>query len=77
MISYTKAIEIIENQKLKGNKCFLNLKDCLDKITSENIFSPIDSPPFSQSAMDGYAIKFGKSDKYKIVGENNFIIIGF
>ena len=28
MISYTKAIEIIENQKLKGNKCFLNLKDC-------------------------------------------------
>ena len=70
MISYTKAIEIIENQKLKGNKCFLNLKDCLDKITSENIFSPIDSPPFSQSAMDGYAIKFGKSDKYKIVGES-------
>ena len=54
----------------------IEIKDALNRILAEDIISEIDIPPFTRSAMDGYAIKaedsFGASPKnpnrIKLVG---------
>ena len=38
------------------------LGDALDRVLADDIISPIDLPPFDNSAMDGYAIHFEDSD---------------
>ncbi|MFP4020647.1 MAG: gephyrin-like molybdotransferase Glp [Halanaerobium sp.] len=35
----------------------LNLDNGLDRILAEDIYSPVDLPPFSRSTVDGYAVK--------------------
>lgn len=48
----------------------MDLAIAVNHILAEDIFSPVDLPPFNQSAMDGYAIKFkDRSKKLKITGE--------
>lgn len=39
----------------------VSLPDALDRVLAEDIVSPIDLPPFDNSAMDGYAIHFEDS----------------
>jgi len=39
----------------------VSLPDALDRVLAEDIVSPIDLPPFDNSAMDGYAILFEDS----------------
>lgn len=39
----------------------VSLSDSLDRILAEDIVSPIDLPPFNNSAMDGYAIHYEDS----------------
>ncbi|HSF52382.1 MAG TPA: molybdopterin molybdotransferase MoeA [Algoriphagus sp.] len=48
----------------------LPLKHCLSYYLAEDIYAPISLPPFRQSAMDGYAIKYGPAQTYKLVGES-------
>ena len=47
----------------------MSLGDALNYILYEDVISPIDMPPFRQSAMDGYAIKWSEDDLFSIVGE--------
>ena len=35
----------------------LNLDNCLGRILAEDLYSPVDLPPFSRSTVDGYAVK--------------------
>jgi molybdopterin molybdotransferase len=37
----------------------MNLNHCVGKVLAEDIISPLNSPPFAQSAMDGYAVALG------------------
>ena len=46
------------------------IKNSIGFYLSRDLFSPMDSPSFNQSAMDGYAIKFSKSKNYTVVGES-------
>ena len=39
----------------------VSLPDALDRVLAEDIVSPIDLPPFDNSAMDGYAIHYENS----------------
>ncbi len=39
----------------------VSLPDSLDRVLAKDIVSPIDLPPFDNSAMDGYAIRFEDS----------------
>jgi len=59
MISVTQALEQI-NQTTKlllpETKA---LKDAFGAVLAANVYTPIDSPPFAQSAMDGYAVSLG------------------
>ncbi|WP_242157612.1 gephyrin-like molybdotransferase Glp [Aestuariivivens sediminis] len=38
-------------------------------VISQNIYSPINMPPFRQSAMDGYALHLHDLSEYKLIGE--------
>lgn len=70
MISVEEAHSIITSCPIKIQVEKRALKDCLGDVLAEEVLSPIDMPPFNQSAMDGFALHFvdGKTD-YKIIGE--------
>lgn len=57
MISYEKARELILNNvgKLSGEE--VKLEETIGRVLAENVFSPLEMPPFAKSAMDGYGIK--------------------
>jgi molybdopterin molybdotransferase len=65
MITVEEAKSIILNNVFQLTEA-INIKtiDSLGYILAEDIYSPLDLPPFNQSNVDGYAVKF--SDK-----ENN------
>lgn len=55
----TKALESIE----------ISISEALGYSLSEDISSPIDMPPFDNSAMDGYAIHEWDSNTYEVIDE--------
>jgi len=70
LITVEEAIKIIDlnsslNHKTEQKKIAL----CEGFVLSEEITSPINMPPFRQSAMDGYAINMHDSNKYSLLGE--------
>jgi len=70
MISVEEALSLVESNILKGNTETKELSNALGHTLAEDIFSPIDMPPFPQSAMDGYAVNYDDSiSDYKLIGE--------
>lgn len=45
------------------------LQEAMGHFLANDLFSPIDMPPFHQSAMDGYAVHIHNEKNYKIIGE--------
>lgn len=70
MISVSEAKELISlNTKLLDSKS-IDLYSANGLILAESVFSPIDTPPFNQSAMDGFAFRFNEiNNSLQIVGE--------
>lgn len=72
MISYSEAYKIIrdEFQKLKLHTEEVDLLNSLNRILAEDVYADTNLPPFDNSAMDGYAVKFNPSRKqWKLIGE--------
>lgn len=72
MISYTESYQIVKNefQKLKLEIEEVDLLNSLNRILADDVYSDINQPPFHNSAMDGFAIKFNPNiKKWKIIGE--------
>lgn len=70
MISVEKAIEIVEQYSKPLIKQNLKLIEAFNGgILAEDIKSPINMPPFRQSAMDGYALCLHESLTYNLIGE--------
>ncbi len=67
MISVATAVGIIKTSQIKTKIIEVNVIDALNYFLAEDIYSPINMPPFSQSAMDGYAL-CGEGDQYKVIG---------
>ncbi|AEF96378.1 molybdopterin molybdotransferase MoeA [Methanotorris igneus] len=60
LISYNKARDIVFNEwdKFLMDKIkIVPLLDALDKVSHEDIESPVDLPMFDRAAMDGYAVR--------------------
>lgn len=57
MISYDKALEIIAGEGLLRTIEKRPLIECLGRVSSETVRSAHDSPPFDNSAMDGFAVR--------------------
>ncbi|MBK9592707.1 MAG: molybdopterin molybdotransferase MoeA [Crocinitomicaceae bacterium] len=70
MISVEQALKIIDSKTSQLLKHKIQLQDTLDFVLAESILSPINMPPFRQSAMDGYALNYDESiSDYKLIGE--------
>lgn len=70
MISVEEALQLIEQNCSVCQPEKRPLEKCLNYILAEDVISPIDMPPFRQSAMDGYAINFDSDIvSYRLIGE--------
>ena len=70
MISVEEAYDLVLKNAPRLTKQFVHVSDALNRVLGEDIISSIDMPPFPQSAMDGYAVRFDKDlNSYKIVDE--------
>lgn len=69
MISVSEALSIIDKIKYSPSLRSLPIEKCQGYILAEDIFSPIDMPPFRQSAMDGYALTTQDNNIYELIGE--------
>ena len=69
MISVKEAIERIKDNTNKGRTQSLSINDALNHVLAEDILSPINMPPFNQSAMDGYALHTHSGSEYDLIGE--------
>lgn len=70
MISVEQASKIIsENTQLPNKSIDINLIDALGYVLFQDVLSPINMPPFRQSAMDGYALQLHDAKTYSLIGE--------
>lgn len=73
MISVEEAKELILKNSVQLPEIDKNISEALHCVLAQDVFSPINYPPFDQSAMDGFAIKysdFQKSISLEIAGES-------
>ena len=70
MIPISKAISIVKkNGKPLLNKINKLVEKAGGYVLFEDVISPINMPPFRQSAMDGYALNLHDSLSYTLIGE--------
>lgn len=70
MISVEDALQKITQTIKPLNAMVLPLQQAIGYYLADDVLSPIDSPPFTNSAVDGYAFKFIENiDTYKVIGE--------
>lgn len=70
MISVNEAKEIISKNVVPLPSVQLSLQEAVGLVLAEDVVSLIDSPPFNQSSVDGYAIAFKDvKEKLKVNGE--------
>ena len=70
MISVEQAITIVQNNTTVS--LYFDTKkvaEALGCTLYEDVLSPIDMPPFRQSAMDGYAVNLNENGTYTVIGE--------
>ena len=70
MISVERAIDIVDsNCHASQNSVTKPVMEALGYVLFEDVISPINMPPFRQSAMDGYALNLSDNNTYSIIGE--------
>lgn len=62
MISVSQAQEAIITAITTGNEATVSLTGALGCVAAEDMYCPMDAPPFNQSGVDGYAFRL---DNYK------------
>jgi len=67
MIQVAEALKIIAENSSKMPITKIKVSKSLGFVLAEAVYSPINMPPFRQSAMDGYAFIHGESSKFKVV----------
>jgi len=70
MISVEDAIRIVKDNTTQTHNFEKKIvSEALDFVLYEDVISPINMPPFRQSAMDGYALCLHEESFYNIIGE--------
>lgn len=69
MISVQDAFSILQNNLPPLQQVEYSLIQARKHILAQDIVSPVNMPPFRQSAMDGYALCLFEGLEYEIVGE--------
>ncbi len=68
MIQVEQALSIIAENSTKMPIQKIQVHKALGYILAETVYSPINMPPFRQSAMDGYAFIHSERHQYDIIG---------
>jgi molybdopterin molybdotransferase len=71
MINVQQAIEIINKQIQLMPEQIVELPQAFNRVLTQSVYAQTDTPPFDNSAMDGYAFRFEdlkQSKTFKIVG---------
>jgi len=70
MISISEAISAVKTNGKPLNECTIKrVEKAGGYFLFENVISPINMPPFRQSAMDGYALNLHDGLSYTLIGE--------
>ncbi|MFK8036733.1 MAG: gephyrin-like molybdotransferase Glp [Crocinitomicaceae bacterium] len=71
MKTVEEALKIVEENTLSNNNVIeIAVKNSFRYVLAEDVQSPIDMPPFPQSAMDGYAVNYDDQNlPIQLVGE--------
>lgn len=69
MIAVAQALSLIERHVKSNYFCEVNITDALGCVLAQDVVSNIDLPPFRQSAMDGFAVRFWKDKEFTVKGE--------
>ncbi len=69
MLSVADALKVVAQNCRAIAPKKVGLVAAAGHVLAENIYAPIDMPPFRQSAMDGYAYKFSGQRVLSLVGE--------
>ena len=56
MISYKNSLNILKKSQLKIGDEIISSSNCLDRVSSLNIYNKIDNPAANNAAFDGFAI---------------------
>lgn len=67
MIQVAEALNIIADNSFKMPIAKIKVSKSLGYVLAETIYSPINMPPFRQSAMDGYAFTHGELTQFEVV----------
>ena len=70
MISVFQALSIIDQHTTILDSVVLPLDQINGSVLAEDVFAPMNLPPFRQSAMDGYAFRFGAPNELSLKGES-------
>ena len=74
MITVEEAFELVKNNVIPTQISMLcKATNALGLVLAEDVISPINMPPFRQSAMDGYALNIHDDYSYNIIDEVNVI----
>lgn len=68
MIGVEEAKKLVWEQEVAPHEEARSVSESLGYVLAEDIISPMEMPPFPQSAMDGYAIK-GNASVFTLAGE--------
>ncbi len=69
MLTVEQALQKIDENVLRGPVAKLPLQKALGLALAADVISPINMPPFAQSAMDGFAFKFNGGTVFTLIGE--------
>ncbi len=70
MISVEEALNLVDKTIFPSyKKETVTVLKSLNYVLFENVYSPINMPPFRQSAMDGYAVCIHDKNNYKVIDE--------
>jgi molybdopterin molybdotransferase len=69
MVSVQDAFSILKNNLPESKQVDYSLLQARKHVLSQNLYSPINMPPFRQSAMDGFALCLHDGLEYEIMGE--------
>lgn len=69
MVSVQEAFSILKSSLPESQEIECSLFQARKHVLSQSVYSPINMPPFRQSAMDGFALCLHDALEYMIVGE--------
>ena len=69
MVSVQDAFSILKNNLPAPQEIVYSLLQARKHVLAQTLLSPINMPPFRQSAMDGFALCLHEALVYEIIGE--------